>query len=74
MSETATNQLWREHLKAIQSNLSSMADDIADLQSVMRGVKSHRAGRLYSEVAQDGAVASLQARPDWPQRRQELPD
>ena len=74
MSETVTNQLLLEHLKAIQSKLSSMADDIADLQSDMRGIKSHMAGFLHSEVAQDGAIASMRARLDRLERRLELQD
>ena len=74
MSETVTNQLLLEHLKAIQSKLGSMAHDITDLQSDMRGIKSHMAGFLHSEVAQDGAIASVQARLDRLERRLELQD
>ena len=36
MSDKVTNQLLLEHLKAIQSKLSSMANDVSDLKSDMR--------------------------------------
>ena len=74
MSETVAEQLLLEHLKAIQSKLSPMADDIAGLQSDMRVIKSHMAGLLHSEVAQDGAIASMQARLDRLERHPELQD
>ena len=60
MSDTVTNQLLLEHLKEIQSKLISVANDISDLQSDMRGIKFHMAGFMQSEVAQDSAIATLQ--------------
>lgn len=59
MSDTVTNRLLLEHLKAIQSKLSAMAGDIGDLKSELRGLKAHRAGFMQSEVAQDSAIATL---------------
>ena len=43
MSDKVTNLLLLEHLTAIQSKLSSMANDIGNLKSDMRGLKSHMA-------------------------------
>ena len=40
MSETVTNELLLEHLKAIQSRLGAMAGDISDLKSDMLDLKT----------------------------------
>jgi hypothetical protein len=72
MADNVTNELLLEHLKAIQAKLSVMGDDIADLKTDMRGLKSHMAGFMQSEVAQDSAIASMQARLDRIERRLEL--
>ena len=74
MSDTVTNQLLLEHLKAIQSKLSTMANDINDLKSDVRGFKSHMAGFMQSEVAQDSAIAAMQVRLERIERRLELRD
>ena len=74
MSDTVTNRLLLEHLKAIQSKLSAMAGDISDLKSDMRGLKAHMAGFMQSEVAQDSAIATLQTRLERIERRLELRD
>ena len=72
MSDSVTDQLLLEHLEAIQSKLSSMADDVGDLKSDMRGLKSHMAGFRQSEVAQDSAIATMQTRLERIERRLEL--
>ena len=74
MSDNVTNQLLLEHLEAIQSKLSSMANDINDLKADMRGLKSHMAGFMQSEVAQDSAIATMQTRLERIERRLELRD
>ena len=74
MSDKVTNLLLLEHLKAIQSKLSSMASDIGDLKSDMRGLKSHMAGFMQSEVAQDGSMAAMQTRLERIEHRLELRD
>lgn len=72
MSDKVTDQPLLEHLKAIQSRLSAMANDIGDLKSDMRGLKSHMAGFMQSEVAQDSAT--MQTRLERIERRPELRD
>ena len=74
MSDNGTNRLLLEPLEAIQSKLSSMANDINDLKSDMRGLKSHMAGFMQSEVAQDSAIATMQTRLERIERRLELRD
>lgn len=72
MAENVTNELLLETLKAIQSKLGKVADDIVDLKSDMRGVKGHMAAFMQSEVAQDGTLASIQIRLDRIERRLDL--
>ena len=74
MSDKVTNQLLLEHLEAIQSKLSTMANDIGDLKFDMRGLKSHMAGFMLSAVAQDSAIATMQTRLERIERRLELRD
>ena len=72
MPENVTNELLFEQLKAIQAKLVDMALDIAELKTDMRGIKSHMVGFMQSEVAQDNAIASMQARLDRIERRLDL--
>lgn len=72
MVDNVTNELLLETLKAIQSKLSKVADDIVDLKNDMRGVKGHMAAFMQSEIAQDGALASIQSRLERIERRLEL--
>lgn len=74
MSDNVTHRLLLEPLEAIQSKLSSMANDVNDLKADMRGLKSHLAGFMQSEVAQDSALATMQTRLERIERRLELRD
>lgn len=74
MNNKVTNQLLLEHLKSIQSKLNSIAPDISDLKTDVRGIKAHMAGFMQSEVAQDSAIASMQTRLERIERRLELRD
>lgn len=72
MTENVTNALLLEHLKSIQSKLAAMAEDMVDVKTELRGLKSHLAGFMQSDVAQDSAIASLQSRLDRIERRLEI--
>ena len=74
MAENVTNELLFEHLKAIQSRLSTMDDRLRNLETDMRSVKGHMASFLQAEVAQDGAIAAIQARLDRIERRLDIAD
>ena len=74
MSDNVTHRLLLEPLEAIQSKLSSMANDVNDLKADVRGLKSHLAGFMQSEVAQDSAIATMQTRLERIERRLELRD
>ena len=74
MNDKVTNQLLLEHLKSIQSKLSSISNDIGDLKTDVRGLEAHMAGFMQSEVAQDSAIATMQTRPERIERRLELRD
>ncbi len=67
-----TNELILEHLEVIQGKLSTMADNLTDVKTDMRGLKTHMAGFMQSEVAQDGMLASIRARLDRIERRLDL--
>ena len=60
MTENVTSQLLPEHLKAIQSKLATMAEDLHDLKADMRGLKSHMGKFMQSEISQGSVIASMQ--------------
>lgn len=72
MADKVTNELPLETLKAIQAKLTDMASDLVDLKADMRGMKGHMAAFMQSEVAQDGAIASIQAKFERIERRLEI--
>lgn len=74
MPDTVTNELLLEHLKSIQSKLSGLSSDMADLKADMRSLKGHMASFMQAEVAQDGSIASMQARLDRIEQRLSLAD
>lgn len=72
MAENVTNELLLETLKAMQAKLAAIASDTQDVKADMRGLKGHMAAFMQSEVAQDNALASIQARIDRIERRLDL--
>jgi uncharacterized protein with ACT and thioredoxin-like domain len=72
MADNGANEFLLETLKAIQAKLSDMAGDLHDLKTDMRGLKGHRTAFMQSEVAQDGSIASIQARIERIERRLEI--
>jgi predicted nucleic acid-binding Zn-ribbon protein len=72
MPGNVTNERLRETLKAIRSRRADMASDLTDLKADMRELKGHMAAFMQSEVAQDGAIASIQAKIDRIERRLDL--
>ena len=74
MAENVTNELILEHLKAIQSKLSTMDVRMQNLETDTRSVKGHMASFLQAEVAQDGAIAAINARLDRIERRLDISD
>ena len=74
MSDNVTNELLLETLKAIQAKLAAVASDIHDIKADMRGLKGHIAAFMQSEIAQDGAIASIQLKIDRIEQRLNLVD
>jgi hypothetical protein len=74
MADNVPNELLLETLKAMQAELTAVADDVVDVKTDMRSLKGHMAAFMQPEVAQDGALASIQARIDRVERRLELAD
>ena len=62
VADNVTNELLLETLKAMQAKLSDIANDLSDLKADIRGLKGHMAAFMQSEVAQDGAIASIPAK------------
>ena len=52
--------------------LDEKSDRVAGLSADVRGIKSHMAGFMQNEVAQDGSVASMRQRLDRVERRLDL--
>jgi len=74
MADNVPNELLLETLKAMQAELTAVADDVVDVKTDMRSLKGHMDAFMRSEVTQDGALASIQARIDRVERRLELAD
>lgn len=74
MADNVSNELLPETLKAIQAKLTDVAGDIVDLKADMRGLKGHMAAFMQSEVAQDGAIASIQLKIERIEQRLNLAD
>jgi len=56
------HDLMLENFRAIRGELTALRNDATDIRSDLRSIKSHMAGFMQSEVAQDGALASIQSR------------
>ncbi len=74
MADNVTNESFFATLQAIQAKLTDVASDIVDLKADMRGLKSHIAAFMQSEVAQDGAIASIQLKIERIEQRPNLVD
>lgn len=74
MTENVTNELILEHLKAIQARLKVIENDIADVKTEMRIMKTHIAGLVQSDLRRDDLHSSLQARVERIERRLDLQD
>ena len=72
MPETVTNELIFETLKALRGEIASLREEFSDMKADIRGIKSHMAGFMQSEVARDGAFAAFQVRLERIERRLDL--
>ena len=59
MTDNVTNRLLLGHLKAIQAKLAAMDGRMNELQADVRGIKSHIAGFMHSEVSHDSTIAAM---------------
>jgi hypothetical protein len=66
------DSLTLRYLRRLDDKMDSLQTDIADLASEVRGIKSHMAGFMQNELAQDGAIAGLKKRLDRIERRLDL--
>ncbi|MGH7022345.1 MAG: hypothetical protein ACREEB_02000 [Caulobacteraceae bacterium] len=51
MADNVTNELLLETLKAIQTKLAAMADDLVEVKTDIRSLKSHMVALMQTEVA-----------------------
>ncbi len=72
MNENVTNELLYETLKAMQAKLANVADGVLDVRAELRAMKGHMAAFMQSELAQDGALAAIDARIERIERRLEI--
>lgn len=70
--ENVLHDLMLENFRAIRNELASLRSDVTDIKNDLRSIKTHMAGFMQSEVAQDGAIASIQSRLERIERRLEL--
>ncbi|TNF22985.1 MAG: hypothetical protein EP318_01180 [Rhodobacteraceae bacterium] len=68
----APDNVTLRYLRRIDEKVDRLSDSIADLASDVRGVKTHMAGFMQNEIAQDGALASVKARLDRIERRLDI--
>ena len=74
MADNVTNELLLEHMKEMQARLSALQSDVTDMKADIRGIKGHMISFMETELAQDGALASLATRIERIERRLSLSD
>jgi transcriptional regulator GlxA family with amidase domain len=72
MADNVTNELLLEHMKEMQARLSALQSDVTDMKADIRGIKGHMISFMETELAQDGALASLATRVERIERRLSL--
>jgi hypothetical protein len=66
------DSLTPRYLRRLDEKIDRLGDQISDLAAEMRGVKSHMAGFMQNEVAQDGSIALIRVRLDRIERRLDI--
>lgn len=66
------DSLTLRYLRRLDEKIDKLTDSVHDLSADVRGIKSHMAGFMQNEVAQDGALASIKERLDRIERRLDL--
>lgn len=74
MSGEIDSSLLLENLKAIRADVAAIRSDLNEVAVDVRGLRSHMAGLISSDVNRDGAIASIRLRLDRIERRLELVD
>jgi hypothetical protein len=66
------DNLTLRYLRRLDEKIDRIGDQLADLTTDVRGLKTHIAGFMQNEVSQDGAIASIRQRLERIERRPEL--
>lgn len=64
--------LTLRYLRRLDDKIDRLGDQLSDLTSEVRGIKTHMAGFMQTEVAQDGQIASIKDRLNRIERRLDL--
>ena len=74
MPDNVTNELLLEHLKAMQSRLTSLEEGQADIKTTLIGMQQHMTGFMTGATAHESAIASIQTRLTRIERRLDISD
>ncbi|EYD77795.1 hypothetical protein Rumeso_00522 [Rubellimicrobium mesophilum DSM 19309] len=66
------DSLTLRYLPRLDEKMDRPGDQVSDLSAEIRAIKSHMAGFMQNEVAQDGAIATIRQRLDRIERRLDL--
>ena len=71
MSDEPDNVTLR-YLRRLDEKVDRLTDAVLEISTEMRGLKTHMAGFMQNEIAQDSAMASVKARLDRIERRLDI--
>ncbi|WP_419901167.1 hypothetical protein [Kiloniella sp.] len=74
MTDNVTNELILEHLKSIQTKLTSVDNRLGNLETDVRAIKGHMVSFMQTELAQDSTIAEIQTRLARIEKRLDLVD
>jgi len=66
------DSLTLRYLRRLDEKLDRLGDQVSDLTTEVRGIKTHMAGFMQTEVGQDGQIASIKDRLARTPRRLDL--
>lgn len=72
MADNVTNELLLEHLKALRTQVGTLQNDVSDVKTSLISLRQHLTAFMSTHAAHEGALASLQARPNRIERRLEI--
>ena len=68
------DSLTLRYLRRLDEKIDRLGDQLSDLSTDVRGIKTHMAGFMQNEVVQDHSMASIKQRLDRIERRLDIRD